>query len=86
MFFAVIQKNATNTEVCLKRRKIKVETLKTNTRKVDYHISVKRGDKLEQTFVAHTDSVCNALKSAYEQCCGWTRTPIEPLPEQRKDG
>ena len=63
-----------------------METLKTNTRKVDYHISVKRGDKLEQTFVAHTDSVCNALKSAYEQCCGWTRTPIEPLPEQRKDG
>lgn len=58
-----------------------MDKLRTNTRKVDYHISVKRGDKLEQTFVAHTDSVCNALKSAYEQCCGWTRTPVEPLVE-----
>lgn len=58
--------------------------LKTNTRKRDYHITVTLNGKIEQTFVAHTDSICNALKSAYEQVCGWTRTPVEPLPDPKK--
>lgn len=57
--------------------------LKTNTKKKDYHIAVSFNGKLQATFVAHTDSICNALKSAYEQCCGWTRTPIEPLQEEQ---
>lgn len=61
-----------------------MEGLKTNTRKRDYHIAITLDGKLIDTFVAHTDSVVNALKSAYEQCCGYTFTPREPLPEPPK--
>ena len=51
--------------------------LKTNTRKRDYHIAVTLDGKTIDTFVAHTDCVLNALKSAYEQCSGYTRTPLQ---------
>lgn len=53
--------------------------LRTNTRKRDYHIAVVLDGKTQATFVAKTDSVVNALKKAYEQACGWTRTPCEDL-------
>lgn len=58
-----------------------MEGLKTNTRKRDYHIAITLDGKLIDTFGAHTDSVLNALKSAYEQCCGYQGKPREPLPE-----
>jgi len=55
--------------------------LKTNTRKRDYHIAITMDGKIVDTFVAHTDSVLNALRSAFEQCAGYTRIPKEPLPD-----
>lgn len=61
-----------------------MEGLKTNTHKKHYHIAITLDGKLIDTFGAHTDSVVNALKSAYEQCCGYTFTPREPLPEPPK--
>ena len=61
-----------------------MEGLKTNTHKKHYHIAITLDGKLIDTFGAHTDSVVNALKSAYEQCCGYTATPREPLPEPVK--
>lgn len=60
--------------------------LKTNTRKRDYHIAVSVDGKTQATFVAHTDSLVNALKSAYGQACGWTFTPVETLSEKGNRG
>ena len=53
--------------------------LRTNTRKRDYHITVDLEGKTQATFVAKTDSVVNALRMAYEQVCGWTKTPYVDL-------
>ena len=61
-----------------------MDGLKTNTQKKHFHIAVSLDGKLVATFGARTDSVLNALKSAYEQCCGYTQKPIEPLPEPPK--
>ena len=55
--------------------------MRTNTRKKDYHISITVDGKVIDTFVARTDSVLNALKSAYEQCCGYRRVTRENPPE-----
>lgn len=57
-----------------------MEEIKTNSRKIDYKIAVTLDGKTIATFGTHTDSVVNALKSAYEQACGWTFTPREQLP------
>lgn len=61
-----------------------MENLKTNTRKRHYHIEVHLEKKIIASFGADTDSVCNALKAAYEQACGWTRTPVQPLEPLEK--
>lgn len=55
--------------------------LRTNTRKRDYHITITLDGKVVDTFAAHTDSVLNALKSAYEQCCGYRKVTRENPPE-----
>lgn len=61
-----------------------MDGLRTNTQKKHFHIAVSLDGKLIATFGARTDTVLNALKSAYEQCCGYTQKPIEPLPEPLK--
>lgn len=58
--------------------------IKTNTRKRDYHITITLDGKTMDTFVAHTDSVLNALKSAYEQCCGYRSVTRELAKELDK--
>ena len=60
--------------------------IRTNTRKFDYHITVDINGKTQASFVAHTDSLVNALKSAYGQACGWTFTPVETLSEKGNCG
>lgn len=54
--------------------------LKTNTRKKDFHISITVDGKVIDTFVARTDSVLTALKSAYEQCCGYRKVTRDNPP------
>ena len=58
--------------------------MKTNTRKRDYHIMITLEGKTIDTFKAHTDSVLNALKSAYEQCCGYRSVTRELIGELDK--
>lgn len=59
--------------------------MRTNTVKRTYHIAITCDGKTVDTFAATTDTVVNALKSAYEQCCGYTFTPREELPEPPKE-
>lgn len=57
--------------------------IKTNTRKRTYHIAITLDGKIVDTFAAHTDSVLNALKSAYEQCSGYAVKPREPFENSK---
>lgn len=53
-------------------------TAKVNSRKINYKVSVTLDGKLIDTFATPADSVVNALRSAFEQCCGYAAVAREP--------
>ena len=55
-----------------------MEGLKTNSRKINYKVAVTLDGKLIDTFATPADSVVNALRSAFEQCCGYASVARQP--------
>lgn len=51
---------------------------KVNTRKIDYKVAVTLDGKVIDTFATPADSVVNALRSAFEQCCGYAAVARQP--------
>lgn len=51
---------------------------KVNSRKINYKVAVTLDGQIVDTFATPADSVVNALRSAFEQCCGYAAVAREP--------